>query len=256
VLSDPAHPSQFTVGPPKRLPFHAGDRGFSVSRDGRVLAQAMYAGYGMQDYAGGWIIHPEQAQPRRVEDGASMNWASVSPDGRWVAFGQHNNRVNVNEAKIGRRVWQSPSDKNYYCRFSPDNQWLVSGGEGGRAYAVGTWQPGPALGPGTPWDVSRDGLVVIGLADGVYRLIELVSGREIARLEDPDLTFGGAVFTPDGTRLVVVAKDGLRVWDLRRMRVKLEELGLDWDQSPYPTEPDAHTKEIFEARFSEGNPAP
>jgi tetratricopeptide (TPR) repeat protein len=75
---------------------------------------------------------------------------------------------------------------------------------------------------------------VLGLAEGVYRLVELATGRELARLEDPDQTAGAAVFTPDGTRLVVNARDGLRVWDLRRIRAELVELGLDWDRPAYP----------------------
>ena len=42
-----------------------------------------------------------------------------------------------------------------------------------------------------------------------------------------------AVFTPDGTRLVVTAKDGLRVWDLRQIRAECQKLDLDVDQPPY-----------------------
>jgi tetratricopeptide (TPR) repeat protein len=86
-----------------------------------------------------------------------------------------------------------------------------------------------------PWDVSPDSrLVVLGQTDGVYRLVELATGRELARLEDPDRIASPAVFTPDGTRLVVSAAGGLRVWDLRRIRRELAKLGLDWDAPPYP----------------------
>jgi hypothetical protein len=74
----------------------------------------------------------------------------------------------------------------------------------------------------------------MGQPDGIYRLVELATGRELARLEDPEQNTGPAVFTPDGTRLVVSAADGLRVWDLRRLRAGLTRLGLDWDAPPYP----------------------
>src|SRR5262249_22788949 len=77
-------------------------------------------------------------------------------------------------------------------------------------------------------------LVVLGQTDGVYRLVELTTGREVARLEDPEQIPGAAVFTPDGTRLVVVATDGLRVWDLRRIRGGLGQLGPGWGWPPYP----------------------
>ena len=34
------------------------------------------------------------------------------------------------------------------------------------------------------------------------------------------------------------SSEGLRVWDLRRIRARLAELGLDWDAPPYPPEPE------------------
>jgi hypothetical protein len=162
-------------------------------------------------------------------------WVSVSPDGRWVAFGPHQKGVNVYETATGHRVWRSPDTSPGYCRFSSDGRWLLTDNDGGRAWAAGTWEPGPQLGPGVPWDASPDGrLVVVGQTDGAYRLVELATGRELARLEDPDRIAGPAVFTSDGTRLVVSADDGLRVWDLRRIRLELARLGLDWDAPPYP----------------------
>src|SRR5262249_51601190 len=152
--------------------------------------QAMWNGYGMGPYAGGWILHPNAPQPRQVEKGRSMGWASVSPDGVWVAFGIGTDRVNVYEAATGRRVWQSPAGGHDYCRFSSDGRWLLTDNDGSRAYAVGTWEPGPRLGPGRPWDVSPNGLVVLGLTNGIYRLVELATGREVARLEDPEQNAG------------------------------------------------------------------
>jgi hypothetical protein len=64
--------------------------------------------------------------------------------------------------------------------------------------------------------------------------VEPNTGRELARLEDPDQIDGYAEFSPDGLRLVIAAEDGLRVWDLRRIRAELVKLGLDWDAPPYP----------------------
>jgi WD40 repeat protein len=90
------------------------------------------------------------------------------------------------------------------------------------------------LGPGWLLDVSADGRLAVLQAGDSNRLVEMATGRELARLEDPDQAASFAVFTQDGTRLVDAAEDGVRVWDLRRIRAELAKLGLDWDAPPYP----------------------
>jgi WD40 repeat protein len=245
VRPDPARPSQLTIGPLERLPFHAGSCFIAASRDGKVIAQAMFNGYGMSPFAGGWVLHPNASKPYCLEAGASMNSAGVSPDGQWVAFGQHVHRVQVYEAATGRRVWQSAADGHDRFRFSQDGRWLAMDNDGGRVYRVGTWEPGPQLGPGMPWDISSDGrLVVMAMRDGIYRLVELATGRELAQLEEPTRSAPTAFFTPDSTRLVTDAADGLRVWDLRRIRAELTKLGLDWDAPPYPEAPKARPEPL------------
>jgi serine/threonine protein kinase/WD40 repeat protein len=230
VRPDPANSGRLRVGPPQLLPFNRGHSEISVSRDGRVIAQSMWVG---ADDGGGWIVHPNAPVPRRVRAGLRTGPCSVSPDGRWVAFAPI---VNVFDAATGKEVGPSPAQAEArHCRFSPDGRWLATDGEGGRVYAAGTWEPGPQLGPGIPWDISPDStLAIMGQSNGIYRLVELTSGRELARLEDPEQNTGSAAFTPDGTKLVVGAKNGLRVWDLRRIRAKLAKLGLDWNAPSYP----------------------
>ncbi len=76
-------------------------------------------------------------------------------------------------------------------------------------------------------------------ANKVLRLVETETGRTVARLETPDscaLVEGGATFSPDGSRLVVVTHDGpaVHVWDLRAIRRHLVRLGLDWDAPVFP----------------------
>jgi serine/threonine protein kinase/WD40 repeat protein len=232
VRPDPMKPGRFGVGPPERLPFNPGHGPVATSHDGRVVAQGMWAGYGMHAYAGGWILHPNSPTPRRVEAGISIGSCSVSPDGRWVAFGGPYTPLQVYDAATAQRVFQSPVIEGDRGRFSPDGHWLATNTDGGRVYAVGSWEPGPQLGPGTPWDVTPE-LAVLGQSNGIYRLVALATGRELARLEDPEQNTGSAAFTPDGTRLVVKAKNGLRIWDLRRIRAELAKLGLDWDAPPY-----------------------
>jgi serine/threonine protein kinase/tetratricopeptide (TPR) repeat protein len=236
VRPDPANPRRLLVGPPERLPFHPGDRMIAASGDGRAIAQSMWGGYGMGPFAGGWILHPNTPGPRRVSPGDATGACSVSPDGRWGAFGVtqvHHNYVEVFDAATGERVWRSPVENLDFCRFSPDGRWLLTNVDNGRAYATGTWQPGPQLGGGDPWDATAD-LAVLAQTNGIHRLVELATGRELALLEAPDQNTGQAVFTLDGTKLIVGAKNGLRVWDLRRIRAELAKLDLDWEAPPYP----------------------
>jgi tetratricopeptide (TPR) repeat protein len=166
-----------------------------------------------------------------------MNNTSVSPDGRWVAFGCHDeSRVEVYDAATGQRKWQSPVGQGDYCCFSADGNWLLT--DGSTSYAVDTWAPGPRLGPGRPWDAAS-GLAILGQPNGIYRLVELATGREVARLEDQEQNTGQAVFSPDGAWVVIEAKDGMRAWDLRRIRAGLVDLDLDWAAAPLPRAPEA-----------------
>ena len=85
---------------------------------------------------------------------------------------------------------------------------------------------------------SPDGrLMAMEMAPAVIHLIDAVTGRTIARLEDPhgDLsTWHG--FTPDGTQLVVVTRHAcaIHIWDLRAIRRRLKEMNLDWDWPEFP----------------------
>ena len=158
-----------------------------------------------------------------------MGHCCVSPDGRWVAFDNH-----VYDATTGRETWHPP-DESGVRHFSADGRWLLA--DTRRAYAVGSWEPGPDLGPGTLMDCTADNSVaVLSLPNGLLRLVEMATGRELAQLEDPDQCNGHVAFSHDGTKLVASAADGLRVWDLPRVRQELTKLGLDWDAPPYPAE--------------------
>jgi hypothetical protein len=240
VRPDPSVPGRVRVGPPERLPFHPGIVTVSASRDGRVVGQAMYNGYGMQQHSGGWILHPDQTGgPVRVLAGAAVDTAAVSPDGRWVAFGvKGNSGVRVFDAAAGRQVWEAVG--GYRCQFTPDGRWLATDTDGNRVYAAGTRAPGPRLGPGHLECVSADSrLAVLATPGGSFRLVEIDTGREVACLDDPDHYADRAALSPDGTQLVALTRDGLRVWDLRAIRRGLADLGLDWDAPPLPPVPAA-----------------
>src|SRR5262249_14413864 len=74
---------------------------------------------------------------------------------------------------------------------------------------------------------------------GTLILVEVETGRELARLEDPEQSRLTAVaLTPDGSQLVVTLRERpyLRVWDLRAIRRRLADLRLAGDP-PAPSEP-------------------
>ena len=74
-------------------------------------------------------------------------------------------------------------------------------------------------------------LVVLETNSGAARLIDADSGKEYARLEDPDQhRTGHYAFTPDGTKLVCATGDGncVHIWDLQTIRRELDEMGLNW----------------------------
>jgi serine/threonine protein kinase/tetratricopeptide (TPR) repeat protein/WD40 repeat protein len=231
---------RLTAGPPERLPFRPGSRAIAVSADGRTVAQAQYLGYGMQEYAGGWLLTADRPDdPFYVAAGVSIQAADVSLDGRWVCFGAHGGRASVFDGSTGQRVWEDSSGMGEGGKFTPDGAWLVGSF---RACRVGDWGTNVVLDPsytGALWDVSPDSrLALLGTSEGYARLVEIATGRELVRVEPPDGSLGQMTFTPDGTRLLEPCGAGLRVWDLGRIRRRLADLGLDWDGPAYPPEPD------------------
>jgi hypothetical protein len=173
-----------------------------------------------------------------------MRAAAISPDGRFAATSSHNGPGGVKlwHAKDGSPIKELPVGRFAGAVFSPDGKWLaVRGSNGGRILTVGTWEERSAVGLWTCIAFSPDSrLLAVGTREGVFRLLDPATGREKARLEDPNQNAAGWLgFTPDGARLVTVSDDGqaIQIWDLRLIRRQLDELKLDWDEPPYPPAP-------------------
>jgi WD40 repeat protein len=87
--------------------------------------------------------------------------------------------------------------------------------------------------------LSGDGRIA-ALCDNRYRVVRLVdprTGQERATLDitNGPITVGQMAFSPDGSQLIIVyVREGLRVWDLRKVRERLASMGLDWVAPPYP----------------------
>ncbi len=165
-------------------------------------------------------------------------YVAVSPDGEWLATGNHDTTgAQVWRIRDGAWLADLPVEGIVRVAFSPDGKWLMTSPSPCRLWAVGTWRKERRFG-GEGRCFSPDGrLVVVMDADKALRLVETDSGRTVARLESPDSCNAFlATFSPDGSRLVVVTNDGpaVHVWDLRAIRRRLAAMGLDWDAPAYP----------------------
>jgi serine/threonine protein kinase/WD40 repeat protein len=239
VRPDPAAPELLRIGPPQRLPLPGGSQ-LSCSPDGRVVAGGHPRLPGKRDDADVWRRdRPEELVGLTHHDARHV---SVSPDGRWVATGSWSgNGAKVWDAATGRLVADLlPNQGMVVVLFSPDGKWLATTSNRGvcRLWAVDSWQEGPSHGA-TNGQVafSPDGrLLAVETGEGVVRLLDPDTGREYARLEDPNQDRAGwnMAFSPDGTQLVVNGEGySLHVWDLGAIRAELARRGLDWNLLPY-----------------------
>jgi WD40 repeat protein len=226
---------EWTFGPPTRLPFHPGRHPIAASPDGSVVVQSMDIVSRMGPYSGGWILHPMAPKPRRVDPGMRYAGANISPDGKWAAFTIHEGVTKIFETETAKLVWASPLE-NGIARFSRDGKWFMNGRKSGVLYEVGTWQPKINLGPGQLIDLTFDNTLALLCVPsaGTYRLVDATTGKELARLEDPHRENGEASFSRDGTKIFAPSKNGIRVWDLRRIRTELSAIGLDWHSPAFP----------------------
>jgi len=224
-----------TIGPPERLPVQGVPYAqLASSQDGKVFASAQRWGAVVWD-------HDAPQSLRKLGPHEDARYLAVSSDGRWVATGSHNGS--------GARIWDAKSGKLlkellrqesliHHLAFSPDGKWLAIGAHGLRLWSVDSWTEGPllygescayAFAPNGKWLAHETG-------SGAIRLVDLQTGKELARLEDPDQRVTGELaLSPDGSRIVTAYgtnQSGFHVWDLRKIRAALKRLGLDSDMLP------------------------
>jgi WD40 repeat protein len=241
---DPQQPDLLRIGPPrgpgnKRLAIFTDDAaGTDLSADGRVLAVA-------NRNKGALVLYLDESG-KEVPLGPQydVRFVAVSPDGRLVVTCSHWSDPRFKSAHIwdatnGQHVHDLPLDDSTVPAFSPNGRWLATStiGLGCKLWEVGSWREACHLG-GEGVAFSPDSrLLAIGDKHGPIRLVEVETGREVARLTAPEpIWYLPVCFSPDGAQLVAVHRDnkGLYVWDLRRIREQLAPLGLDWEGEAYP----------------------
>jgi WD40 repeat protein len=222
------------IGPPQKLPVGGRLVEVSLDRRGRTLAFAEFnSGPGVLNLDGSPNDVPPLAHPGAVS-------VALSPDGRWVVSGIH--------LSWGVKVWELPSgrcvrdllpdaQRARVC-FSPDGQWLVTAASSEFGiWAVGSWRRVRAIPREGPVDTGpavfdrHSKVLALAVSNSRVDLLDTNTWRPLARLQAPEpRAYRLAGFSPDGGQLVVFTEtETAWLWDLRRIRDQLREMGLDWE---------------------------
>lgn len=224
------HAGHWHVGPPKLL-YPESFVDMAADRNGEVIGQA-------DGRNGALLVRPGKGLAFLGPHGAAQH-LSISPDGRYAVTG-------INDGEAGVKLWDMSTRRllktfpvGVHCagRFSPDGRWLaVQGSTGSAMVKVGTWETAHTRHCGNVAFCPDGSLYATAPKQGLIQLLDPSTGRELARLEDPDHGSMDLVFTPDGTRLVTSSIDAqaIHVWDLGAIREQLAKLGLDWGTQSYP----------------------
>jgi WD40 repeat protein len=224
VRADRTAPDSLHIGPPERLSAPGSDCNLACSGDGCVIANP-------QRHRGAVVLHKDRPdQVVALGPHADVRCVSVSRDGRLVGTGSHSApKVKIWDAATGELVKELPVESGSGLTFSPDGKWLATTAVGGRLWSVDGWQFRRDLGGEALAFSPNGGLLVVETGHGAVRMVDPGSGREYARLEDPNQHRSTISFTPDGGRLVmnINESESIRVCDLRAIWAELAKMGLD-----------------------------
>jgi serine/threonine protein kinase/WD40 repeat protein/tetratricopeptide (TPR) repeat protein len=256
VGSEPGSSSRWRMGPPEWIANRSDWSEASVSRDGQAAAIPVGSGAA--------LVH--RGPPGRVlQLGPQYDTrhAYVSPDGRWLItqswwVDESGVTYKLWSTDTGRLVANLPIEWGAFQGFSADSRWLFIGGHDPHRLEIASLAKTPVqpVNPDTPnvpppspegWRSERarvggvfapnGDLAAFGSDQGHVTLVRVESDDEIAQLPSPE---GGRLkpttFSPDGALLLATGEEtgALYVYDLRRLRTGLADLGLDWNLLPYP----------------------
>jgi hypothetical protein len=201
-----------------------------------------------------------------------MRFSDINSDGSLFASGAwHSGGVRVWNTRTGglvKKLLTQDESRNVAAivAFSPDGRHLVIAIDHEYCFfEVSSWalerripqEPENGFLPRMAF--SRDGKLFAGtISRNKVRLHDAATGSVLADLEAPNSgMITGLAFIRDGTQLAACeATDALRVWDLRLIRQQLTELGLDWDQPPYPPAERGPSIEVENAAVRTTGPVP
>jgi WD40 repeat protein len=159
-----------------------------------------------------------------------------SPDGKRLAAATRKGLEVYSVADAEQERTLTPDAVACFA-FSPDAEGLLAVRAEGKGATVfdlsdgsvrAEWPADPKEWACLCW--SPDGKTVAsGGADGLIRLWDPATDRELARWQAQESPVTALAYSPDGDFLVSGGRDGtLKVWNLPFIRKELAALGLDW----------------------------
>lgn len=165
--------------------------------------------------------------------------AAASPDGRWLAGGTYQGRGvdlwDIESEKIVRQVWDAAI--NSRCEFSPDGRWLaVTTSHEFRVFDTNDWSVvfsqynTDAFYTTVPLAFTPDGQYLLMSDNQIdLHILRVGTWKKVATLRGPDTgVHGVAHFSADGHWLVRTSGSQVHVWNIGRLRLDLEQAGVDW----------------------------
>jgi len=188
------------------------------SPDGRLLATA-----GLDRVARLWDANTGALRLRVAHEGDVLRVA-FSPDGRLLASGDSSGTVILSTTSDGRiqhrigargsvqAIEFSPDGERILVATAQDEVRLWSPIDGALVASLAEPVPEPSYAVGSPCAFSLDGrLVAAGGRDGLVRVWEVGTGRQVATMTGHKERVTAVRFSPDGARLVSASADDTAV---------------------------------------------